>query len=218
MKKKGVTPSYSGYTINCADLNTNNQRMENMERLDHLQRRLLLTERRLILTERKLFFLSLFLAIFVLTFVGFVCYDIISPSLGSAAPLQCEREKMSGSSLGFILSGTYDESGGNTAELYQPGLGSPCNLPPLPQPRFWHTHDSSGLVCGGKGSSETCLQWRNYTWQTWHLEEGREDHSSWFTPDHSTVLMGGNPNRNTSEIVRSNGTTERHFTLEYPIE
>ena len=70
MKHKLDTPSINGgYTINAAAINAN-QTAENTQRLENLQKRLLRT-------ERKLFFTILFLVIFVLVFLAFVCYIIL---------------------------------------------------------------------------------------------------------------------------------------------
>ena len=127
---------------------------------------------------------------------------------------------------GFIISGSRDNDAGNTAELYQPGLGVPCSLPLLPDPRSDHTHSSNGLICGGYGgyrtkeTATTCLQWRNYTWQTGvKLSVRREDHLSWLTPNNTLLLLGGHGfSARTAEVVNTNGTKEKPFILKYPIE
>ena len=70
----------------------------------------------------------------------------------------------------------------DTAELYQPAAGVSCALPQLPDYRHDHTVESSGLLCGGGDTMDTCLQWSPDT-GTWDLQltldVWRVDHVSW---------------------------------------
>ena len=108
----------------------------------------------------------------------------------------------------------------DTAELYLPSSGVSCSLPQLPDERWDHTMESSGLLCGGGGTRDTCLQWSPDT-GSWEklitLDNGRYWHVTW-TPgtDTGTYLMGGgNGNGRTITLIRPDGTQELGFPLQY---
>ena len=108
----------------------------------------------------------------------------------------------------------------DTAELYVPSTGYSCSLPKLPDDREYHTLESSGLLCGGYYTRETCLQWSPDT-GSWSeeltLDTERYHHVSW-TPDNGigTYLMGGGGySGRTSTLVKHDGTQEAAFTLKY---
>ena len=96
-----------------------------------------------------------------------------------------------------------------------------CMLPSLPKPRWGHTQ--TGLVaCGGFwGSNEKdCLTFSigMEEWKISHtLREERSRHSSWNSPD-GVVLLGGDENKNTTEILTNSGDTTTGFKLKYEIE
>ena len=107
----------------------------------------------------------------------------------------------------------------DTAELYQPASGVSCALPLLPDARSSHTVESSGLLCGGFYTIDTCLQWSPDT-GTWEdlqltLDVGRAYHVSW-TPDTEvgTYLMGGY-NGMTATLIKPDRTQEPVFDLKY---
>ena len=107
----------------------------------------------------------------------------------------------------------------DTAELYLPASGVSCALPQLPDDRHWHTVESSGLLCGGEYTTDTCLQWSPDT-GTWEdllltLDVGRAYHVSW-TPDTEvgTYLIGGYNGRTTT-LIKPDRTREPGFDLNY---
>ena len=107
----------------------------------------------------------------------------------------------------------------DTAELYQPASGVSCSLPQLPEDRYYHTTDNSGLLCGGGDTGEKCLQWSPVT-GSWEerlsLNVWRAEHVSW-TPDNEvgTYLMGGYYSGRTTTLIKHDGTREPGFNLKY---
>ena len=81
--------------------------------------------------------------------------------------------------------------------------------------------ESSGLLCGGYDTEDTCLHWSPEA-GTWEdlitLDVGRAFHISW-TPDTviGTYLMGGwtSEMRRTTTLVKPDGTQEPGFDLKY---
>ena len=72
-----------------------------------------------------------------------------------------------GEGLGFLLSGGWsgrERSVGRSVEIYRPGGDTACNVTDLPDLRSGHSQDSAGLICGGKDSSTSCLEWRGQKW------------------------------------------------------
>ena len=113
----------------------------------------------------------------------------------------------------------------DTAELYLPSSNESCSLPQLPgDDRYYHSLESSGLLCGGAVTSDTCLQWSPDT-GSWEeklfLDIERYSHVSW-TPDNGmgTYLMGGAyiEMRRTTTLVKHDGTQEAAFALKYDTE
>ena len=120
-----------------------------------------------------------------------------------------------------LITGGRSDSVGNTTELYLPSSGLSCSLPRLPDNRYYHSVDSSGLLCGGGSSvaKESCLKWRPDagTWEkAVNLEVRREDHVSW-TPCSGvgTYLMGGYFTDLVSTLIKPDGTQEPGFPLKY---
>ena len=111
-----------------------------------------------------------------------------------------------------------------TAELYVPSSGLSCPRPGrlarLPH-RYFHSVESSGLLCGGRDTEDTCLQWRpdNGTWEeALTLSVGRQLHVSWTPGDGSgTYLMGGKDSENwrTTTLIKPDRTQEPGFPLRY---
>ena len=130
---------------------------------------------------------------------------------------------------------------GNTTELYVPSLpGLSCPLPSLPTGRYFHTVDSSGLLCGGWESGgtrnteyttlttieyteNTCLHWRpdTGTWEDYIIFDLSDrwlvGHMTW-TPESGigTYLMGGGypgPNPTRTTLIKPDGTQEPGFPL-----
>ena len=112
-------------------------------------------------------------------------------------------------------------SAGNTTELYQPASGVSCSMGTLPVSRSLHTLESTGLMCGGYGAENSCLQWSPDT-GTWEylltLDIGRHYHVSW-TPDTGigTYLIGGfdDEMEMTTTLIKPDGTQEPGFPLQY---
>ena len=116
----------------------------------------------------------------------------------------------------------------DTAELYMPSSGGACKLPQLPDDRESHTLESSGLLCGGFGSEDICLQWSpdSGTWENLlTLDVLRDEHVSW-TPGTEVgtytglYLMGSfyNASRRTTTLIKRDGTQEPGFKLQYDTE
>ena len=112
----------------------------------------------------------------------------------------------------------------DTAELYLTSSNVSCSLPKLPDIRMDHTLESSGRLCGGDYTEDTCLQWSPDTgsWtEELRLNTDRAYHVSW-TPDNGigTYLMGGSgsASRRTSTLVKHDGTQEAAFLLKYSTE
>ena len=91
----------------------------------------------------------------------------------------------------------------------------------MPDGRIYHTIESSGLLCGGLDTENTCLKWIPDTgsWELLTLAFGRWDDVSW-TPgtDNGTYLIGGNDwegmvNGMTTTLMKPDGTQEPGFPL-----
>ena len=109
----------------------------------------------------------------------------------------------------------------DTAELYLLSSGGSCSLPQLPHARADHTMESSGLLCGGEVTDDSCLQWSQDT-GTWEelltLDVGRSKHVSWTPgPNIGSYLMGGDDSamRRTTTLVKPDGIQEPGFLLKY---
>ena len=83
--------------------------------------------------------------------------------------------------------------------------------------------ESSGLLCGGDYTKDSCLQWSPDTgsWEellTLDLDVTRNDHISW-TPgtEIGTYLMGGLASEmmRTTTLIKPDGTQEPGFKLQY---
>ena len=127
------------------------------------------------------------------------------------------------STAGVLITGGYGSSGAlNTVEIYRPSSGDSCLLPHLPQGRYHHTVERSGLLCGGSDTEYSCLQWASEqgAWEeTISLEVERREHVSW-TPgllDTSTYLMAGyyGESRTTATLIKPDGSQEPGFPLKY---
>lgn len=111
-----------------------------------------------------------------------------------------------------------------TAELYVPSSGVLCSLPQLPDKRWIHTMESSGLLCGGLYTKDSCVQWSpaNGTWnKLLTMDDERYSHVSW-TPStgNGTYLIGGiySRTRKTTTLIRPDGTQDPGFPLKYVTE
>ena len=108
-----------------------------------------------------------------------------------------------------------------TAELYRPSSGLSCSLPHLPDYRATHIQESSGLLCGGLDTQDTCIQWSPDT-GTWEelltLDVERSHHVSW-TPASGTgtYLISGDYylSEMTTTLITSEGGEETGFQLKY---
>ena len=107
-----------------------------------------------------------------------------------------------------------------SAEVFLPATSASCELPGLVVGRSGHTQDTL-LLCGGSNYYDAYYSCEEFspatgTWaRTSHkLQKPRGAHVSW-TVEEGTLLMGGAYSRNTSEIVKHDGTTETSFDLKY---
>ena len=102
-----------------------------------------------------------------------------------------------------------------------PSTNISCSLPKLPDNRWEHTLENSGLMCGGYGTEDSCLQWSPDTgsWeQLLTLDVRRYNHVSWTPgPDIGTYLIGGSESsmKGTTTLVKPDGTQEPGFLLKY---
>jgi len=105
-----------------------------------------------------------------------------------------------------------------SAEVLFTNGSSVCELPLMPQSKYYHTQ-SSLAACGGVYSDtrRNCIKFEAGSWTTLtdNLVEQRYHHSSWVTPDGDILLIGGDYSRTTTEIVYQNGTSIRSFDLKY---
>ena len=107
-----------------------------------------------------------------------------------------------------------------------PSSNFSCSLPQLPDTRYGHTVENTGLLCGGYGSERkgTCLQWSpdNGTWEellSWDNLLGRAAHVSWTPrPDIGTYLMGGEYAGRSTTWIKPDGTHETGYQLRYDIQ
>ena len=112
------------------------------------------------------------------------------------------------------------------AQVYHPSSGVSCMLPTMMADggRWEHTLEDSGLLCGGYPTSDSCVQWSsvNGTWEEYlTLDVGRSYHVSWTPdPDIGTYLIGGRTSeaRNSTTLIKPDGSQEPGFSLQYEIE
>ena len=120
-----------------------------------------------------------------------------------------------------LITGGYGSADtGHTAELFLPASGLSCSLPSLPGSRNSHSIENTGLLCGGRSTEDTCIQWSPDT-GTWEgyitLDTERDGHDSW-TPENGigTYLIGGyHGDRQSTTLVKPDGTQEPGFRLKY---
>ena len=94
--------------------------------------------------------------------------------------------------------------------------GTPwCSLPGLPEDR--HGHTQSGLVtCGGLYTLSSCVTFTDGGWSWSHnLTHERYEHSSWTSPVHGTILIGGDVLGYTTEMLTDTGVAQQSFPLKY---
>ena len=114
----------------------------------------------------------------------------------------------------LITGGVYSD----TEELYVASSNITCSLPRLPDRRYEHTLESTGLMCAGM-TTHKCLKWSPDTgsWEKLlRLDTGRYGHVSW-TPDNGigTYLLGNRFSDRTTTLVKPDGTQEPGFPLQY---
>ena len=113
----------------------------------------------------------------------------------------------------LVTGGSYSEK---SVELLQEtnSVWTSCSLPDLPDRRVRHTQ-SGAVVCGGAYTTSSCLTFSSSGWTQSHtLLEERAYHSTWKSP-HGQLLMGGSYSRWTTELLHEDGTSSKHFELEY---
>ena len=109
-----------------------------------------------------------------------------------------------------------------SVEMFLPSANKSCTLPGLPEERFSHTQDGT-WACGGDGYGDSCSQWSNGSWtRSYNLgrerrDLGRAGHVSWATAS-GVYLMGGQYSKETSELVKEDGSVEEGFKLRYKTE
>ena len=113
--------------------------------------------------------------------------------------------------------GVPSSSVGQSVELLQEtdSAWTSCSLPDLPDRRVWHTQNGA-VFCGGYYTPSSCLTFSSGSgWTQSHtLLEERRFHSTWKSP-RGLLLMGGYRSRKTTELLNDDGTSSKHFDLNY---
>jgi len=117
---------------------------------------------------------------------------------------------------------TGGHSADQSAEIFIPWQNSTCQLPPLPDKRWYHVQSGNTLCGGWDYSTRSCIQWsvQEGGWVTLplNLTEDRHGSSVWkVSQDNSLVIMGGwSTAGEISETVSSDGvSTRRTFEMKY---
>jgi len=120
-------------------------------------------------------------------------------------------------SQGLIISGGYPrDSASQSVEVYVPSTGQHCQLPDLPDRRYWHTMEKM-TVCGGGDTLTSCLTLTDAGWEvTTTLLEWRYRHSSWDSPA-GVILMGGFRSGRNTEKIQQDGSTTASFKLKFTL-
>ena len=131
----------------------------------------------------------------------------------------------------MMISGGGDGVQGRKVQVISPNGNVTCRIPDLPEGRGTHSMNNN-TVCGGQYTElarrrrrqasdspyVTCLKLSPSGWSRSHtLRHTRAAHSSWQVAD-GIILLGGWGSRNTSEIAKTDGTTEDSFDLKYDTE
>ena len=111
----------------------------------------------------------------------------------------------------------------NTAELYVPSSGVSCDLPLLPDYRYFHTVSAGGLICGGYeyDTGNSCIMWSpesGYWHEALTLDARRSGHVSWTPSGGNTgiYLMGGSPGyTDRATLIKNDRSQEQGFPLKY---
>lgn len=118
----------------------------------------------------------------------------------------------------FMVSGGQNGRS-SMVEVISPTGNVSCQVPQLPNERYFHTMDNN-TICGGGGGSVTwtsCIKITPSGWvQTHNLTQISFAHSSWVVED-GIILIGGTGSnaRDYSEMAKWDGTTRESFGLEY---
>ena len=115
-------------------------------------------------------------------------------------------------------------------ELYHIANKSSCTLPDIPENNGKWGHTSvGGVICGGQATgsldgSTTCLDITSGAWTSSNYQpliSRHADHVSWnLGLDDSFMLLGGSgfpASSNATSIVKSDGTNEVGFMMQYSI-
>ena len=123
--------------------------------------------------------------------------------------------------LVVLLTGSNDQNAGKTAEIYNPSNRTSCNLPNLPDIRYFHTQDGN-LLCGSnwdKGTQTSCLTWYpdEGKWHKSHTLPGVKSKHVSFTPSNGigTYLLGGKRSAMATVLVKPDGTVSGEFQLKH---
>ena len=118
-----------------------------------------------------------------------------------------------------LITGGYGTGGAyNAAQIYVPQSGQFCSLPDMTSGIASHTQDGF-LSCGGwfPSNYQKCSKWESGNWTDFvSLPRVRQISQSW-TPKSGvgTYLIGGTENRNTTDLVKPDGTVRQGFDLNY---
>ena len=101
--------------------------------------------------------------------------------------------------------------------MYNPINKTLCDLPDLPVHLFAH-NSAGGVICGEQPEKSTCLDISSGSWSSTKYQETRSKRyfQVWnINPGENFMLLGGQQNQRTTDIVHNNGNVEPGFNLEY---
>ena len=116
----------------------------------------------------------------------------------------------------ILFSGGLPETSWKSVQYYSPDdwIETQCLLPELDAPKSGHTAD--GLVlCGGEHDKQHCRMFTSGSWITINdfFHSSRYHHSSWSVED-GVILIGGEIDSVSSELIQYNGDTQISFPVQ----
>ena len=125
--------------------------------------------------------------------------------------------------VGVLISGGNPSSTRGKVELYNLLTKTSCELPDLPEDRYYHTSED-GVICGGGDTTAavttSCTEISSGSWSSDAFKSIRPRwyHLSWTFNQGELILLGGGANHETmrtTDIVTTNGTVVPGFDLQF---